>query len=187
MNTKSLNQRIENAETSASTETQNKESMKKGTFTLPTLQEAQNQYDNIGAYNQLQAMMKAGQKLSVKFYTGKDNKPCAWIESNQVKGFRYELKEVSFSGLMNYLITGETANFDASPMETQPLAEGSNYALLVLKLMLEEHWGIQFTPLFRERSNYITAQKVLRKGTIYFCIQRTDENIELLRDYGVAI
>ena len=55
--------------------------MKKGTFTLPTLQEAQNQYDNIGAYNQLQAMMKAGQKLSVKFYTGKDNKPRAWIES----------------------------------------------------------------------------------------------------------
>ena len=72
-------------------------------------------------------------------------------------------------------------------METQPLAEGSNYALLVLKLMLEEHWDIQFTPLFRERSNYITAQKVLRKGTIYFRIQRTDENIELLRDYGVAI
>ena len=187
MNTKSLNLRIDNAETSASTGTQNKESMKKGTFTLPTLQEAQNQYDNIGAYNQLQAMMKAGQKLSVKFYTGKDNKPCAWIESNQVKGFRYELKEVSFSGLISYLITGETADFDASPMETQPLAEGSNYALLVLKLMLEEHWGIQFTPLFRERSNYITAQKVLRKGTIYFRIQRTDENIELLRDYGIAI
>lgn len=132
-------------------------------------------------------MMKAGQKLSVKFYTGKDNKPCAWIESKQVAGFRYELKEVSFSGLINYLITGKTADFDASPMETQPLAEGANYALLVLKLMLEEHWGIQFTPLFRERSNYITTQKVLRKGTIYFHIQRTDENIELLRDYGVAI
>lgn len=187
MERKNSSKQINNTEASASTGTQNKESMKKGTFTLPTLQEAQNQYDNIGAYNQLQAMMKAGQKLSVKFYTGKDNKPCAWIESNQVKGFRYELKEVSFSGLISYLITGETADFDASPMETQPLAEGSNYALLVLKLMLEEHWGIQFTPLFRERSNYITAQKVLRKGTIYFCIQRTDENIELLRDYGVAI
>ena len=187
MERKNSSKQINNTEASASTGTQNKESMKKGTFTLPTLQEAQNQYDNIGAYNQLQAMMKAGQKLSVKFYTGKDNKPCAWIESNQVKGFRYELKEVSFSGLISYLITGETADFDASPMETQPLAEGSNYALLVLKLMLEEHWGIQFTPLFRERSNYITAQKVLRKGTIYFRIQRTDENIELLRDYGVAI
>ena len=187
MERKNSSKQINNTEASASTGTQNKESMKKGTFTLPTLQEAQNQYDNIGAYNQLQAMMKAGQKLSVKFYTGKDNKPCAWIESNQVKGFRYELKEVSFSGLINYLITSEAADFDASPMETQPLAEGSNYALLVLKLMLEEHWGIQFTPLFRERSNYITAQKVLRKGTIYFCIQRTDENIELLRDYGVAI
>ena len=187
MNTKSLNLRIDNAETSASTGTQNKENMRKGTFTLPTLLETQNQYDNIEAYNQLQAMMKAGQKLSVKFYSGKDNKPCAWIESKQVKGFRYELKEVSFSGLINYLITSEAADFDASPMETQPLAEGSNYALLVLKLMLEEHWGIQFTPLFRERSNYITAQKAFRKGIIFFRIPRTEENLELIREYGIAI
>ena len=181
------NKKVKNAEVSASTGTQNKESMREGTFTLPTLQEAQNQYDNIGAYNQLQAMMKAGQKLSVKFYTGKDNKPCTWIESKQVKGFRYELKEVSFSGLINYLITSEAADFDASPMETQPLAEGSNYALLVLKLMLEEHWGVQFTPLFRERSNYITAQKAFRKGIIFFRIPRTEENLELIREYGIAI
>lgn len=187
MNTKSLNQRIENAEVSASTETKNTENMRKGTFTLPTLQEAQRQYDNIGAYNQLQVMMNAGQKLSVKFYTGKDNKPCAWIESKQVAGFRYELKEVSFTGLMNYLMSGEIADFDASPMDAQPLAEGTNYALLVLKLMLEQHWGIQFTPLFRERSNYLTAQKVLRKGTIYFRIPRTEKNLELIREYEVAI
>ena len=187
MNTKSFNQRTDNTETSASTETKNKVSMKKGTFTLPTLQESQSQYDNIGAYNQLQVMMKAGQKLSVKFYTGKGNKPCAWIESKQVAGFRYEVKNTSFKGLMNYLITGETADFDASPMETQPLAEGSNYALLVLKLMLEEHWGVQFTPLFRERSNYITAQKAFRKGIIFFRIPRTEENLELIREYGIAI
>ena len=187
MENKKVNPEVINAETSASTETKNEVNMRKGTFTLPTLQESQSQYDNIGAYNQLQTMMNAGQKLSVKFYTGKDNKPCAWIESKQVKGFRYELKKVSFEGLMSYLMTGEIADFDASPMEIQPLEEETNYALLVLKLMLEQHWGIQFTPLFRERSNYITAQKVLRKGTIYFRIPRTGENIELLRDYGVAI
>ena len=187
MERKNSSKQINNTEASASTETKNKVSMKKGTFTLPTLQEAQNQYDNIGAYNQLQAMMKAGQKLSVKFYTGKDNKPCAWIESKQVAGFRYELKEVSFSGLINYLITGKTADFDASPMETPPLAEGANYALLVLKLMLEKHWGIQFTPLFRDKSNYITAQKAFRKGIIFFRIPRTEENLELIREYGIAI
>lgn len=181
------NKKVKNAEVSASTEIKNQVIMQKGIFTLPTLQEVQSQYDNIGAYNQLQAIMKAGQKLSVKFYTGKDNKPCAWIESKQVTGFRYEVKDTSFKGLMNYLISGEVADFDTSPMEAQPLKEETNYALLVLKLMLEEHWGIQFTPLFRGRSNYITAQKVLRKGTIYFRIPRTEENIELLRDYNVAI
>ena len=46
---------IINAEISASTVTQNKESMSEETFRLPTSQKAQNQYDNIGAYNQ-QAM-----------------------------------------------------------------------------------------------------------------------------------
>ena len=187
MHKRALKQRLDNAEISASVEQKETFDMGKETFTLPTLQEAQRQYDNIGAYNQLQAMMNAGQKLSVKFYTGKDNKPCAWIESKQVAGFRYELKEVSFSGLINYLITSEAADFDASPMETQPLAEGSNYALLVLKLMLEEHWGVQFTPLFRERSNYITAQKAFRKGIIFFRIPRTEENLELIREYGIAI
>ena len=187
MHKRALQERLDNAEISANVEQKETFDMGKETFTLPTLQEAQNQYDNIGAYNQLQAMMKAGQKLSVKFYTGKDNKPCAWIESKQVAGFRYKLKEVSFSGLINYLITSEAADFDASPMETQPLAEGSNYALLVLKLMLEEHWGVQFTPLFRERSNYITAQKAFRKGIIFFRIPRTEENLELIREYGIAI
>ena len=54
MNTKSLNLRIDNAEISASVEQKETFDMGKETFTLPTLQEAQNQYDNIGAYNQLQ-------------------------------------------------------------------------------------------------------------------------------------
>ena len=56
-----------------------------------------------------------------------------------MKGFRYELKKVSFTGLMNYLMTGETTDFDTSPMETYPLKEKINYALLVLKLILEQH------------------------------------------------
>ena len=54
MKNNNANKKVKNAEVSASTGTQNKESMREGTFTLPTLQEAQNQYDNIGAYNQLQ-------------------------------------------------------------------------------------------------------------------------------------
>ena len=61
MENKKVNTEVINTETSASTENKNKENMRKGTFTLPTLQESQSQYDNIGAYNQLQAMMKAGQ------------------------------------------------------------------------------------------------------------------------------
>lgn len=42
------------------------------------------QYDNESAMNALKVMMRRGEQLTVKFYTNKDNFPCAWIES---KGF----------------------------------------------------------------------------------------------------
>lgn len=50
------------------------------------------EYDNQGAYNTLQEMMKRKEQLTVKFYGGKDNIPCAWIESAHVAGFKYQLK-----------------------------------------------------------------------------------------------
>ena len=54
MENKISTKQINNAETSASTETKNEVNMRTGTFMLPTFQEAQSHYDNIGAYNQLQ-------------------------------------------------------------------------------------------------------------------------------------
>ena len=43
-------------------------------------------YDNQGAYNTLQEMMKRKEQLIVKFYGSKDNTRCAWIESAHVAG-----------------------------------------------------------------------------------------------------
>ena len=53
-------------------------------------------YDNQGAYNTLQEMMKRNEQLIVKFYGSKDNIPCAWIESARVAGFKYQLKSASY-------------------------------------------------------------------------------------------
>lgn len=41
------------------------------------------QYDNESAMNTLKVMMKRGEQLVVKFFTSKDNFPCAWIESKK--------------------------------------------------------------------------------------------------------
>ena len=60
-------------------------------------------YDNQGAYNTLQEMMKRKEQLIVKFYGSKDNTRCAWIESAHVAGFKYQLKSASYQGLLNYL------------------------------------------------------------------------------------
>lgn len=61
-------------------------------------------YDNQGAYNTLQEMMKRKEQLIVKFYGSKDNTRCAWIESAHVAGFKYQLKSASLSRLVELLI-----------------------------------------------------------------------------------
>lgn len=62
------------------------------------------EYDNQGAYNTLQEMMKRKEQLIVKFYGSKDNTRCAWIESAHVAGFKYQLKSASYQGLLNYFL-----------------------------------------------------------------------------------
>ena len=48
----------------------------------------ENKYDNESAMNTLKVMMKRGEQLVVKFFTSKDNFPCAWIESK--KNLRFQ-------------------------------------------------------------------------------------------------
>ena len=60
-------------------------------------------YDNQGAYNTLQEMMKRKEQLIVKFYGSKDNTRCAWIESAHVAGFKYQLKSASYRSLSRHL------------------------------------------------------------------------------------
>ena len=71
-------------------------------------------YDNQGAYNTLQEMMKRKEQLIVKFYGSKDNTRCAWIESAHVAGFKYQLKSASYQGLLNYLFYSDVTDFDTT-------------------------------------------------------------------------
>ena len=60
-------------------------------------------YDNEGAMQTVKAMMKRGEQLNVKFYTNKDNYPCAWIESKKIQGFCLILNQEGLSWLRTYL------------------------------------------------------------------------------------
>ena len=65
----------------------------KMSFNFAALQgtKPQQEYDNNGAHAEVETMMKRGDKLSVKFGTTKNQHPYAWVESEKVAGFKYEL------------------------------------------------------------------------------------------------
>ena len=140
------------------------------------------EYDNQGAYNTLQEMMKRKEQLTVKFYGGKDNIPCAWIESAHVAGFKYQLKSASYKGLLNYLFKGDVTDFDTNPKVADTLNENEDFQLGILKAMIDAGKTIQYVPLFREHPDYISAILPCFKGQIMFRIKRTEEALSYLRE-----
>lgn len=145
------------------------------------------EYDNQGAYNTLQEMMKRKEQLTVKFYGGKDNIPCAWIESAHVAGFKYQLKSASYQGLLDYLFKGKEADFDTNPKEADTLNENEDFQFKILTMMVEAGKTIQYVPLFREHPDYISAILPCFKGKIMFRIKRTDETLDYLREHKQII
>ena len=83
-------------------------------------------YDNEGAMQTVKAMMKRGEQLNVKFYTNKDNYPCAWIESKKIQGFCLILNQEGLSWLRTYLETGEAEDFGFNPNSVTAYGEGED-------------------------------------------------------------
>lgn len=139
-------------------------------------------YDNQGAYNTLLEMMNRKEQLTVKFYSGKDNIPCAWIESKRIAGFKYQLKTSSFQALLSYLSNGVVEDFDQNPTEFDTIQEGEDFQLKVMEMLIALGKTIQFVPTFRERTNYINGILPCFKGKIIFKIKRTEEVLNYLRE-----
>jgi hypothetical protein len=144
-------------------------------------------YDNIGAQAEVEKMMKRGDKLSVKFGTTKDQHPYAWVESKNVAGFKYLLDETRLINLVHYLDKGEVAEYAGDPMQSDMLEEGQDFQLEMLKRFIEGGQKLQYTPLFREYNDKIIANKAMFKGTVFFRIPRTKENLDYLREKNQPI
>ena len=139
-------------------------------------------YDNTGAQAEVDKMMKRGDKLSVKFGTTRDQHPYAWIESKNVAGFKYLLNRSRLIFLVRYIDKGEIIEYAGDPMQSDTLKEGEDYQLYILKQFIEGGQKLQYTPLFREYNDKISAQKAMFKGTVFFRIPRTKENLDYLRE-----
>lgn len=139
-------------------------------------------YDNQGAYNTLLEMMNSKEQLTVRFYSGKGNIPCAWMESKHIAGFKYQLKTESFNGLLNYLCKGIVDDFDQNPTEFDTIQEGEDFQFKIMQMLIESGKAIQFVPLFRERAEYISGILPCFNGKIMFRIKRTEEVINYLQE-----
>jgi hypothetical protein len=53
-----------------------------------------------------------------------------------------------------------------------------------MKLFVSKGFTLQLTPLFRERSGYISGFLPCRKGKITFRVKRTEELVDYLREAG---
>ena len=143
----------------------------------------QQQYDNNGAHAEVEKMMKRGDKLSVKFGTTKTQHPYAWVESKTVAGFKYELDAERTNNLIHYMATGDVAEYGGDPMQSDTVEATEDYQLEVMKQFIENGQTLQYTPLFREYPDRISAMKPMFKGTVFFKIPRTTENLDYLREH----
>jgi len=143
----------------------------------------QQQYDNNGAHAEVEKMMKRGDKISVKFGTTKTQHPYAWVESKTVAGFKYELDAERTNNLIHYMATGEVCEYAGDPMRSDTVEATEDYQLEVMKQFIESGQTLQYTPLFREYNDKISAMKSMFKGTVFFRIPRTTENLDYLREH----
>lgn len=157
-------------------------------FNFATLQASQQQeYDNNGAHTEVMKMMNRGDKLSVKFGVTKTQHPYAWVESKTVAGFKYELDAERTNHLINYLMTGEVSEYAGDPMKSDTVEDGEDYQLEVMKQFIENEQTLQYVPLFREYNDKISATKAMFKGTVFFRIPRTVENLNYLREHKQSV
>ena len=141
------------------------------------------QYDNNGAHAEVEKMMKRGDKLSVKFGTTKTQHPYAWVESKTVAGFKYELDAERMNNLIHYMMTGVATEYAGDPMKSDTVETGEDYQWKMMKQFVESNQTQQYTPLFREYPDRISAMKSMFKGTVFFRIPRTTENLDYLREH----
>ena len=117
------------------------------------------------------------------FRSDKSSYACLWIESRKVAGFKYMVGDRSFAGVIQYMKTGMFCEFDDNPMQVEPQEDGFDFQTWTLKYFVEEGASIQYVPLFREYNDKISGNIPMFKGTIYFRIQRTKDNLDYLREY----
>lgn len=150
-------------------------------FIKPVAEFNLNEAERLEVVNRL---MAEGVRLSnVSFFTsGRDGNEYVAIRTNKTTGTSVPAKESYVNAIMKYLIAGEV-----SKMEVQEGDPWSNDAQMsILKLILESGKNVQIVPPYKGE-NSLMAVYGMRFGRINFRLERTEELVNLLREYKQAV
>lgn len=150
--------------------------------------QAEQVYNNTAAHEELKAMMNRSERITFYFTIDQYGYEAIRVESKTTKNFAYQIGQEAFAWVMNYLMKGETEDFNVKP-ETVAKSEetdANKFRKDMLKLFIENGIGnIQFTPEFRDRTGKLTAVANFRNGTILFFMEREEDIVNYLREKGL--
>ncbi len=150
--------------------------------------QAELSYDNTAAHTELKAMMNRSERLTLYFTIDRYGYEAIRVESKITKNFACQIDQAAFAWVMNYLMRGETEDFNVKPDAVAKSEEtnANKFRKDMLKLFVENGIGnIQFTPEFRDRAGKLTAVANFRNGTIFFFMERDEEITDYLREKGL--
>lgn len=145
-------------------------------------------YNNTAAHTELKAIMNRSERLNLYFTIDQYGYEVIRVESKTTKNFAYQINQEAFAWVMNYLMKGETEDFNVNPEAVAKSEEtdANKFRKDMLKLFVENGIGnIQFTPEFRDRTGKLTAVANFRNGAILFFMERDEEITNYLREKGL--
>ena len=111
-------------------------------------------YANSDAHNQLRSMMAHKERLSLNFGIDKDGYFYTMVESKTTTPFKYQLNDIGFKNLFNYLQHGECDLRNINPMiRSKTSGKSGDYirAELITSLIKHNKGEFQIKPAFLDK------------------------------------
>ena len=149
-------------------------------------------YDNLGAHRELKRLMSKGAQLHLTFgISKKDTIPYAWVESERLEGFKYQINDSGSEWLLNYLTRGDSDDIKVKPEEVKPFKGKIDDILLPIVKAGVNMWKngeeciIKRVPMFRDRPGNVSLSITTIFARCFFRLERTEELLEYLSESGL--
>ena len=143
-------------------------------------------YNNSGAHTQRRSMMVRKERLSLNFGVDKDGYYYVMIESKTTTPFKYQLNDIGFKNLFNYLQYGNCDLGNTNPMSrNRTLDKNGDQVRTELMTSLINHTKgeFQIKPAFLDKPDRLTLTARFPYGSILFSIPKTNDMVTFLEGH----